>query len=105
MGWELRNGKRVYYQKYRFEGRVVSYYVGSDAWATHLAQLEQSVRAALKRQQQRLRAQQAQDKQLDQHFDELERMVYALAHATLLAEGFHTHKGQWRKRREPHQKR
>ena len=94
MSWEIRNGKRVYYHKYRDGGHVMSAYMGSGARAQRFVQLFQLARSKRK-------AQREQDAQLDQVLGELERMAYALTRATLLAEGFHTHKGQWRKHRDP----
>ncbi len=99
MGWELRRGQRYYYRKRRVNGQVVSEYIGTGPNAEAAAAqdaLEREQRAIARQQQ---RAARLEHKEVDQSMAQLERTVRALMHATLLANGFHSHKGQWRKRR------
>lgn len=99
MGWERRGNGLYYYRKERSGGRVVSRYAGSGEVGQAIAQLQESDTAmwqALREQEQRERE---TERQLEQQGRELESLCRALVAAHLLTAGYHTHKGQWRARR------
>ena len=99
MAWEDRNGSQYYYRKRRVGGRVVSEYVGA-GYAGELAEsfdAEDRQEAEYKRREMRKQKQQAAA--LDRQEDEVEKLTRAFTRACLLLAGYHTHKGQWRKKR------
>ena len=100
MGWEERNGNRYYYQKERRGGKVVSVYVGRGELARLVAQMDRGRR--LEREQKRQRFETMKEELLRQRdrVREVQKAIRALERATLLRNGYHTHKGQWRKRCE-----
>ena len=100
MAWEERNGNLYYYRKRRQGNRVVSEYVGKGAWIHAMATLE-------KRERDRLRYEHWKKRQeINEYEDMRSRLngamdsVRDLVQAALLLNGYHTHKGQWRKKRE-----
>jgi len=100
MGWEKRPGGRYYYRKVRRGGRVVSEYVGTGVMAQAIAELleEDRLERELERRQ---REREREDfAATDRMLAAREDTVRALVRGFLVAYGYHTHKGQWRKRRE-----
>jgi hypothetical protein len=95
MAWEQRGNKTYYYRKQRQGDRVISEYVGTGELAQTAADidaLERELRHAQRRQRQARRA-------LDAQVDQACRLIGALTYSVLLTAGYHTHKGQWRKKR------
>ncbi len=99
MGWEERRGARYYYRKKRAGGRVVSEYVGGNALAMMLADLEQADRAERNMARVYERETRRHEKEMDDALDAVTEMATTLTAATLLVAGCHTHRGQWRRRR------
>ena len=99
MGWETRRGKSYYYRKERVGNRVRSVYVGSGETAVVIAQFEamQGEDAALKREL--ARREREREREDDAVIQEACAFVEALARGTLMAAGYHRHKGQWRRKR------
>ena len=95
MGWEQRRGKRYYYRKRREGGRVVSEYFGAGLRAEQVAARDEQAR----RQRAEERARLTEHKQAEKVLDEYQTLAEALTRATLIGEGYHTHKGEWRKKR------
>jgi hypothetical protein len=100
MPWEKRRNKRYYYSKRRRAGRVLSDYVGAGESAQVIATLEALYREQRIAQQQQWRLEQESRRALDAEVDRLGSGIRTLVAATLLANGYHTHKGQWRSRNE-----
>lgn len=100
MGWEERKGWLYYYEKERVGGKVVSRYIGTGTLAEACAVINESERRKhqLKRKALR-RERQALEKEATLIRDHVDQ-IRALTHAVLIAEGYHMHKGQWRKSRE-----
>ena len=99
MSWERRRGGRRYYYRKRREGkRVISEYIGTGKAAELQAALDDRERRRRAEERQRRRKERVQMEQVDQALDELEAVTTALAQATLIVEGFHTHDRTWRKR-------
>jgi hypothetical protein len=100
MGWEYRNGKSYYYRKERDGERVRSVYVGSNDTAQLIAQLDelQTEERDGKRIIARIERErwQAQDRELDR----VCALIKTFTTGALVAAGFHTHKRQWRRRKE-----
>lgn len=98
MAWETRaRGARYYVRKRWQAGRCVSEYIGTGAHAEILARLDAAGRA----QERALRTQRRRAEESDAVLDALDTAAGLLTTAGLLMAGCHTHKGQWRRRREP----
>jgi len=100
MSWEERGNGTYYYRKKRHGSRVVSEYVGRGKSAEYAAFFDGSgkrVRALVRAAK---REAHATEERADETVLEFEKMVQALARGYLIAQGCHTHKGQWRRKRE-----
>ncbi len=99
MGWETRGGKSYYYHKERDGASVRSVYVGSNETAQLIAQLDklQSDEQEGKRALTRIERERWQEQ--DAELDALSKIVDEVMKATLIAQGFHQHKRQWRRKR------
>ena len=97
MGWETRGNGSYYYRKVRDGGRVVSEYIGAGVLAEALADLDADTRADVAA----ARAAWSKTVQAERRHDavlaEAEATARALTSAVLIAEGYHTHRRQWRK--------
>lgn len=101
MGLEHRaRGGAYYYQKVRIGKRVVSRYLGSGPIAQLYATLDEQERKekARKVAQKKAQEQRMIDEVEDEEraFDALAGMCDAVAKASLIVAGHHTHKRQWR---------
>ena len=95
MSWEGRHNRRYYYRKRRQGDRVISEYVGAGELAEACAALDTLEGEIRRAARERRRADRALDARVDQACD----FIRALTCAALLVGGYHTHKGQWRKKR------
>lgn len=95
MGWETRSGRRVYYEKVRKGGRVVSRYWGHGLLAE--VQAERAEEAHARRAS--VKEMMADETAHDALLQELERDAALCARVALLAAGCHTHHRAWRTRR------
>ena len=95
MGWEKRRGRHYYYRKRREGGRVISEYVGTGP----AAELAAASDGLLQQQRAKERKARAESENVEMILDDIQALTQALARATLLVEGYHTHRGQWRKKR------
>lgn len=79
--------------------RVRSIYVGTG----EMAQLECSVLSMQQKergiQQSKLAAEKTAFQECDANLDSIEGVVSTIVEAVMISEGFHQHRGQWRKRR------
>ena len=99
MGWERRGNGRYYYRKRRLGSRVVSEYVGAGECGDAAARRDALVRAERERMQQEQIRERERLLALEQAGAGAEDHVHLVMRAWLLAAGYHTHKGQWRRRR------
>lgn len=99
MGWEKRGQKRYYVRKKRVNGRVVSEYVGSGEVGRLAELVDEQAREERRQAKERERAQKAQLKQIDDAISQFSDEIKQLVGQVLQANGYHQHKGQWRKRR------
>jgi hypothetical protein len=99
VAWEDRNGNSYYYRKRREGKRVVSDYVGNG----FLGQLAEAVDIDERYEENlartNFRKQKRNVKLIDEQVREVEKYIRAVTRAVLLLSGYHSHKRQWRKRR------
>ena len=104
MSWEQRGNATYYYRKKRRGVRVVSEYVGRGKAAQYTALMDGSgkrLRAHMRAARQKAHV---TEKRADELVVEFDKMVQVLTRAYLIAQGCHTHKGQWRRKREKSKK-
>lgn len=99
MGIETRRGRRYFYRKQRIGSRVVSQYVGSGPLADLLAAEKERERKSLARQARTWQMHVERQRAVDASISASAAVVRALTDATLIASGYRSHKGQWRKQR------
>lgn len=99
MGWENRNGRRYYYHKRRRGGRVVSEYVGAGELAGAIATLDALGKAEAEAERDQQKKERAAQQAIDRELNRVGAELRALVAAALLAEGYHQHNGQWRRKR------
>jgi hypothetical protein len=99
MGWEQRGTNSYYYRKEREGSRVKSTYVGRGEVAHMVAKLESSS-AELERL---MRAQKSiealETERAEVVLERAVELIQLFTQASLISAGFHTHKRQWRRKR------
>jgi|SRR5688500_18810108 len=99
MGWELRGNNRYYYKKEREGSRVKSIYVGRGEIAHMISQI-QSSSFVLERLVRTVRsAEVVEQEKAEARALQFTNFIRSITQATLLVGGFHTHKRQWRRKR------
>lgn len=104
MGVEKRGNNSYFYLKQRIGKRVVSRYIGKDSVAGLAAQHEALKRAQRQMERNEEHEERIRVKESDEQFEELEQLISDLLTVTLIANGYHERKGQWRKPQGNHQK-
>lgn len=99
MGMERRGNGRYYYRKERKGGRVVSTYMGGGEIGVLYAELDALERAERAEQQAAEAAERAAWQEVRQAVEPVASLAGQAAAALLTAQGYHRHKGQWRRRR------
>ena len=98
MGWERRGSGCYYYRKRRLGNRVVSTYVGAGECGAAAARHDARAHA----ERERTRREEIRERErllaLERAGADAEDRVHLVTQAWLLAAGYHTHKGQWRRR-------
>lgn len=98
MGWEERGSGRYYYRKRRAGDRVISEYVGP-GMIGRLASIFDGERHQERKQQREARKAEREAVQTaEAAVDHICGMVRVLTSAALLSAGYHTHKGEWRRK-------
>lgn len=95
MSLELRGSKFYYYRKRRIGSQVRSIYIGGGDLALRAYAADIAERVRRKARQ----AEHQRQLHLDREFAEVAKQVSKMIRETLHTSGFHSHKGQWRKRR------
>lgn len=95
MSWEKRRSQYYYYRKRREGGRVVSEYIGTG----RAAELAAASDGWLRQRRANERKAWAGIESVEMILDAIQTLTQALVRATWIAEGYHTHRGQWRKKR------
>ena len=93
MAWD----RGFYYRSERAGQRVCRTYLGRGHAAEVVSQLDAAKRQEREAERAARLAEQAEMESFDDLLDELDDRADRLAHAALLAAGFHQHKRQWRK--------
>ena len=92
-----RNG--YWYSSVREGDQVRTEYLGAGPLAEARAARDALKRDARELEWAAMRAEREVQSAIDQAIDESERLVRAVVAAVLLISGYHSHRGQWRKRR------
>jgi hypothetical protein len=100
MGWEQRGTHRYYYRKQRDGLRVKSVYVGRGEIAHMVSELQSSSRIFEKVIGVAYPSEEEKLKEQDATIEQACGLIDAITKASLLVAGFHSHKRQWRKRRD-----
>ena len=100
MAWETRGRQRVYYRARRVGGKVRKQYFGSGIAAQVAASEDKVLREQRGRERATIRAIKATVAPLGDLMRELDDGVRVMYQASLLAAGYHDHRGTWRKRRD-----
>jgi hypothetical protein len=99
MGWERRGSKKYFYKKERTDGKVRSIYVKSREIANMISQLQSSMPLVEKFARLLNSSDLRNHNRAELALDELCNSVTLVTEGALLVSGFHTHKRQWRKKR------
>jgi len=97
MGLEQRGNGMYYYRKERRGKQVVSVYAGRGDFGTLFAALDRETRAERESIRQDERRARADVAHADKIIKELDDTLVVLVRAHLVTQGYHTHKGQWRR--------
>lgn len=100
MGWERRGSGNYYYRKKRVGGRVVTEYVGKGLSAELGALFDDKMRSERELERAAREKARAEEEQIDHALVELEELVQAITRGYLIVQGYHKHKGQWRRKRD-----
>jgi hypothetical protein len=100
MGWETRKGSKgsYYTRSRRVDGRVVREYIGTGPVAEFIADLDELERYQQQMERDKFKREREAQSSIDRKIDEETRLIQALTRAVLLVNGYHRHKGQWRKK-------
>ncbi len=99
MAWEARRGSSYYYRSRRVDGQVRKEYVGKGADAELVAKADEAAREAVREEYGQLRRFAEEAKPVVGLMKDLDEAVRLLTAGSLLAAGYHQHRGNWRKRR------
>ena len=100
MGLELRKGRQYYYRKERIGNRVLSRYMASGSIAQQLAAVDREVRELQEQERTRRKARAETARSLIEASDAACSELRTIVAGLLTEAGFHSHKGEWRKRRD-----
>lgn len=104
-----KDSRGYYYKTKRINGKAVSEYLGKSELCDHLYRLEQSTEA-VKRLDRKMEPDQAEleeneCQELDRKIREADKLIHELVTGFLTDNGYHTHKGEWRKWRKRNKRR
>lgn len=105
MSWDRKrgdDGPRYYYRSRRVGSGTVKEYVGRGEQAERAAKQDDVERQQRYEAKARFLAHQVRLAEAEALLDELRNLLRVLTEATLLAHGYHHHRGQWRRRRTVH---
>ncbi|MFO7904344.1 MAG: hypothetical protein R6U98_16900 [Pirellulaceae bacterium] len=96
MGWEKG---RYYTRSRKVNGRVVREYVGGGEVGAMAAHVDAINRERRYQERESWRLEQEEMDTIDASVDNVCQMADLIAQATMVAAGFHCHRGEWRRRR------
>jgi hypothetical protein len=99
MGWEQRGNNSYYYKKERQGSTVRSVYVGPGEIAHMISQIQSNTPLIEKLARSINSAEKNRSEKAKAALEQASDLVRLITQAALLSAGFHTHKRQWRKRR------
>lgn len=99
MSWETRGNNRYYYRRRKVAGRVIGEYVGAGYLAEVMAAEDEAARQARQAAAAEWRSIVEADRRQEKALADIAALVRAAIAAVLIANGYHTHKRQWRKTR------
>jgi hypothetical protein len=100
MGWEQRGGNEYYYKKERDGSRVKSVYVGRGEIAHMVAQI-QATSPLLERVARRLKSpEHMKSEKAEAALEQASDIIELITQGALLVAGYHTHRRQWRRKRD-----
>lgn len=99
MSWETRGNNRYYYRRRKVAGRVIGEYVGAGYLAEVMAAEDEAARQARQAAAAEWRSIVEADRRQEKMLAEIDTLVRAAVAGVLIANGYHTHKRQWRKTR------
>ncbi len=100
MGWEQRGTNSYYYKKEREGSRVRSVYVGRGEVAQMVSKLQASSNEIEKLMRAKKSIEANELERVEARLDRAIELSQLFTQAALLAAGFHTHKRQWRRKRD-----
>ena len=99
MAWETRGNGLYYYRKHRLGHRVFSEYVGAGPVAKMTAAADQTEREERQKRRDKAKDERVREATALAPLIDSQRALTGLVRASLIANGYHTHKGTWRRRR------
>jgi hypothetical protein len=99
MGWEQRGNQSYYYRKEREGSRVKSVYVGRGEIAHMILQIQSTSPLIERLARSTNSPEEIKSEKANAALEQAGDLVLLITQAALLSAGFHTHKRQWRKRR------
>lgn len=99
MSWETRGNNRYYYRRRKVAGRVIGEYVGAGYLAEVMAAEDEAARQARQAAAAEWRSIVEADRRQERTLAEIDTLVRATVAGVMIANGYHTHRRQWRKTR------
>ena len=95
MAWEDRQGSKYYYLKQRIGTHVKSLYIGNSVRAYIL----QAMNEIKREEDDAYRRMVAEEKERESEYNRFHELANNLVGAVMILNGYHAHKGEWRKKR------
>lgn len=97
MSWEYRGNNRYYYRRRKVGGQIVWEYLGNGLAAEMAAEMDDTDRQQRQTAAAEWQAMVDDERQTVDQLAKVEDLVQTLTAGVMLANGFHTHRRQWRK--------
>ena len=97
MSWEYRGNQRYYYRKTKIGGQIQTEYIGGGQVAEFIAKQDEHDRQRREMEAAECQALLADERETVEMLAEVDDLLRTLTTGVMLANGFHTHRRQWRK--------